>query len=125
MANVLYVDDEAAIRRAVSTWLTRRGHTVHVAADVATAQAILTEQQLDGVFIDVWIGGESGVALHEWMREHTPALAARAVFVTGDIGSSERLLRTIREQGLSVVPKPFNLKDLERIAATWDDTPSA
>jgi two-component system, NtrC family, response regulator PilR len=117
VANVLYVDDEAAIRRAVSTWLTRKGHTVYTAPNVASAQAILGEQPIDGVFIDLWIGAESGMSLHEWMREHTPALAARVVFVTGDAGSSEPLLRAVREQGLAVVPKPFDLNELARIAA--------
>ena len=119
VANVLYVDDEAAIRRAVSNWLTRKGHAVHTASDVASARAILADHQVDGVFIDLWLGSESGMTLHDWIRENIPALASRTIIVSGDPASSEQLLKAVRELGLEVLAKPFELRELSEIAAKW------
>ena len=119
MANVLYVDDEEAIAGAVRKWLTRKGHVVYTARDIESARTILSEHHVDGLFIDLWLGTDSGVVLHEWLRENAPPLAHRTVFVTGDSTSSEQLARVVREEGVQVVAKPFDLKDLERIVATW------
>lgn len=116
---VLYVDDEEAIRRAVSAWLTRRGHRVYTAATAASARDVLREHQIDGVFIDVWLGEESGVALHDWIRVHFPPLANRAVFVTGDLAPPEDVDRAIRQIGVEVLTKPFDLKEIEGIVRGW------
>src|SRR5690349_15750123 len=64
VANVLYVDDEEAIRRAVATWLRRKGHVVYTASDVASARTILQDHPIDGVFVDLWLGADSGMSLH-------------------------------------------------------------
>lgn len=116
---VLYVDDEAPIRRAVHTWLSRRGHTVHVAADVAGAQRIIESEQLDGAFVDLFLAGESGLALHAWMREHRPDLARHTTFVSGEASPTGEVGRLVREHGAGVLAKPFDLKELESIVAAW------
>jgi DNA-binding NtrC family response regulator len=119
VATVLYVDDEEAIRRAVRAWLTRKGHVVHTAHDVESAVHILETHPIDGVFIDVWLGADSGMTLHDWIREHDPSLAHRMVFVSGDLMPSENVERAVREHGVSLVAKPFDLKELERIVTGW------
>src|SRR3954464_3295672 len=85
MATVLYVDDEAGIRRAVVAWLTRRGHTVHAAATIGDARHLLESQCIDGAFVDLWLGEESGLELQDWIDEHQPDLSTKIVFVTGDV----------------------------------------
>jgi len=120
VANVLFVDDEEAIRRAVSTWLTRKGHVVYTAPDAESARDILRDHHVDGVFIDLWLGKDSGISLHDWLRDNVPPLARRTVFITGDTHySSDQLTRAVRDEGASVVAKPFDLKELERIVGTW------
>lgn len=116
MATIMYVDDEEAIRRAVGTWLTRRGHVVHAAADAAAARAIVQAEALDGVFIDLWLGDDSGLDLFKWIEAHDSSLAQRVAFVTGDmfneaLGES-RLARP-------VLTKPFALRQLEELATSW------
>jgi DNA-binding NtrC family response regulator len=115
----LYVDDEQAIRRAVRTWLERRGHAVYTAGDTAEARSLLTQHRVDGVFIDVWLGAESGLALHEWISEAMPALQSRVAFVTGDLDASEGDENAVRAIGQPVLAKPFDLPQLERLAETW------
>ena len=77
MATLLYVDDEALIGKAVARWFSRRGHTVHLAVDIATAQQAIAEHEPDALFIDVWLGSESGFELMSWIEDTRPALAGR------------------------------------------------
>jgi DNA-binding NtrC family response regulator len=112
MASILYVDDEEAIRRAVATWLTRRGHVVHAAGSISAALDLLESQSVDGAFVDLWIGGESGLELREWIDKHRPDLSANVVLVTGDPGSSGQL-------GRPILAKPFELTELDAFVARW------
>lgn len=118
MATVLYIDDEAPIRRAVRSWLTRKGHVVHEAEDAASARAVLEahSDHLDGVFIDVRLGEESGVELFAWLVDRVPRLATRVAWVTGD--HSEMPAPT-EAYDHPVFGKPFELPALEAQAARW------
>ena len=119
MATVLYVDDEDAIRRALRSWLMRRGHTVYTAGSGEEARAILTAQHVDGVFIDIWLGDESGFDLFEWIDMNRPAVAANAVFVTGDIIRDPDVENALNALERPVLTKPFELTELERIVSGW------
>ena len=118
MATVLYVDDEDAIRRAVVAWLTRRGHTVHAAATVSDARHLLESQTIDGAFVDLWLGDESGLELQDWIDEHQPDLSAKIVFVTGDIAAAVAN-ESLSALGRPVLAKPFDLRDLDAFVAGW------
>jgi DNA-binding NtrC family response regulator len=119
MATVLYVDDEAAIRRAVVAWLTRRGHIVHAVATVADARELLQSQSIDGVFVDLWLAGESGLELQDWIDENRPDISRNIVFVTGDLGAGEAATGSLAALGRPVLAKPFDLKQLDGFVAAW------
>jgi len=119
MPTVLYVDDEAGIRRAVVAWLTRHGHTVHTAATLAAARDLLDSQSIDGAFIDLWLGEESGLELQEWIDEHHPELSPNVVFVTGDPGADTAGRGALTELGRPVLAKPFDLQALDQFVAGW------
>lgn len=119
MATVLYVDDEEAIRRALKSWLVRRGHTVYTAGSVAEARAVLDAQRVDGVFIDIWLGNESGFDLFELIDMRWPQIADNAVFVTGDIIRDPDVERSLAALERPVLTKPFELGELERIVVGW------
>lgn len=119
MATVLYVDDEDAIRRALRSWLVRRGHTVFTAGSSDEARAILSANAVDGVFIDIWLGGESGFDLFEWIDMNRPRVAENAVFVTGDIIRDPDIERSLAALERPVLTKPFELGELERIVSGW------
>jgi len=77
MASLLYVDDEETIGRAVSRWFERRGHEVHVARSIEDAKQILAEHEPAAIFLDVWLGKESGFELMGWIEDEHPELADR------------------------------------------------
>lgn len=119
MASVLYVDDEDAVRRALRSWLVRRGHTVFIAGSSDEARGILESNPVDGVFIDIWLGEESGFDLFEWIDMNQPRVAENAVFVTGDIIRDPDVERTLSVLERPVLTKPFELTELERLVAAW------
>ena len=121
MATILYVDDELSVQRVVRLWLERRGHQVHTAASLAEAKRILAETSVDGAFIDVWLGSESGFDLQQWIATNEPRLARRIAFVTGDTAPDEPYASRIAEAGLPVLAKPFDFGELEEIVRGWGD----
>jgi len=122
MATVLYVDDEAAIRRAVVAWLTRRGHTVHTAATLGDARELLSSQSIDGAFVDLWLGAESGLELRDWIDEHRPDLSPNVVFVTGDPGADTAGQGPLGTLGRPVLAKPFDLEQLDHFVDGWSNS---
>jgi DNA-binding response OmpR family regulator len=116
MSVLLYVDDEETIGRAVARWFTRRGHTVHLAPTVAAARQVLTEHDPDALFIDVWLGNESGFELMSWIEDQRPELAERVTFVTGELADADRIDRVWRTLGRPVLQKPFDFAQLEQYA---------
>jgi DNA-binding NtrC family response regulator len=119
LATVLYVDDEDAIRRALRSWLMRRGHTVFTAGTSDEARAVLAANPIDGVFIDIWLGAESGFDLFEMIDMNWPQVAANAVFVTGDIIRDPNVERSLMALERPVLTKPFELIELDRIVRSW------
>jgi CheY-like chemotaxis protein len=119
MGAVLYVDDEPAMRRLVQQWLEHRGIDVRAADGIVGAQRACTLNQLDGIFIDIWLKDGSGFELYSWLEEHYPALARNTVFVTGDVTPQRDTGRRLKALGMPVLAKPFDLKELERYARGW------
>jgi DNA-binding NtrC family response regulator len=120
MAHVLYVDDERTIGRALRSWLSRRGHVVHTAATLEEARTILQSAPVDGVFIDIWLGTDSGFDLFEWIDMNNPAVAANSVFVTGDIIPDPSVQQALDVYARPVLVKPFELSELEGIVRGWE-----
>ena len=121
MAPVLYVDDEPGMRKIVQQWLEHRGIDVHAVDGVANAKRACMGRHLDGVFIDIWLKDGSGFELFAWLQEHYPALARNTVFVTGDVTPEMESGRQLKALGMPVLPKPFDLKQIERYARDWRD----
>jgi DNA-binding response OmpR family regulator len=114
MPSLLYVDDEENIGRIVARWFERRGHEVYIARDVAEAKRLLLVHSPDAIFIDVWLGSESGFELMSWIEDVRAHLADRVTFVTGELAESlDRGRRVFRTLGRPVLQKPFDLAQLE------------
>jgi DNA-binding response OmpR family regulator len=114
MSTLLYVDDEVLIGTAVARWFARRGHTVHLATTIAAAQQAISRDRPDALFIDVWLGSESGFELMSWIEDSHPTLATRVTFVTGELAGDAGPGRVWRTLGRPVLQKPFDLAELER-----------
>ena len=114
MPSLLYVDDEENIGRVVARWFEKRGHVVYLARDVAEAKRLLLVHSPDAIFIDVWLGAESGFELMSWIEDVRGHLADRVTFVTGELADSlEHGRRVWQTLGRPVLQKPFDLSQLE------------
>lgn len=104
---VLLIDDEPAIRAALS-----RAAPAHVevvsCGEGAEAQALLDgDARFDAIVCDVRMPGMDGVAFARWLAAAHPPLFERLVFATSDPDSVEGF-------GRAVLVKPFTGR------ALWD-----
>ena len=114
MATLLYVDDEVPIGRIIDRFFTRRGDKVLLARSIAEAQQLLDQCAPTAVFIDVWLGDESGFELFSWIEDNRPDLAGRVSFVTGDFVDDHASARPYEHLGCPFIQKPFELTALAR-----------
>jgi len=115
---VLIVDDEAAIRRPMAKFLTRRGAQVLEAGDGGEALALLEHESVDVILADLRMPRMSGTELFSTLEVQRPELAGRVVFLSGDVSQ-------LAEPGNTPVPrervlvKPVELSELERRVAEF------
>jgi PAS domain S-box-containing protein len=120
---ILVVDDEPGVRRALERLLGRRGHAVQVAESVASAAGVLAANDAwDVVLCDDRLGEESGVSLYRATAARNPRLAARFVFMSGDLANPE-LQALLRDRHIRSLSKPFPHAEL--LALVEDVSPSA
>lgn len=125
MATVMYVDDEEALLRIVPRWFENRGTTMLVAGSCAEARRLLRQHDVAGLFIDVWLGEETGFDLYAWIAEHRPHLKDRVVFITGDVAPGLAQGTELQALGRAVIAKPFELDDLQVYVTRWTQSARA
>jgi DNA-binding response OmpR family regulator len=93
---VLIVDDDDAVRKAVSTLLAKHGYLVCQASSAAGALQLLESTQIDLVVLDVGIGRETGLDLLDKIRATYPSVYV--VMLTGR-GYDEATWQAARARG--------------------------
>jgi len=107
---VLLIEDEPAVMAYVRAVLERSGYAVVSTESGAAALRILESEQFLGVVSDMRTpGGVDGADVHAWLSRHRPDLAARIVFITGDI-ANEDTAATLRKTGAPCIEKPFRVQ---------------
>lgn len=110
---LLVVDDEPAIRHAISTYFRSLGHTVDTASSGREAVATVMSADYDALLLDLRLPDTTGDAiLRELELEHR--VPPRVVFITGDT-QSESARSTLEATGRPVVSKPFLLDELATV----------
>jgi two-component system NtrC family sensor kinase len=107
---ILFIDDEAMLRTGVQAFGEMRGFTVITAADGIEGLETIRHTGVDAIVCDLRMPGMDGPAFHERLRRERPGLAARTVFITGDVVTTEGPLNVIRQP---ILTKPFALEKLE------------
>ena len=113
---MLVVDDETAMRSAISTFLATLGHQVTAASGGLEARALLDANEYDVVLLDLRMPDLGGDTLFEELRDRDPRHARRVVFVTGDVQGDDAR-RFLDRAGRPVVGKPFQLDELANVLA--------
>ncbi|MEP6731139.1 MAG: ATP-binding protein [bacterium] len=118
---LLFVDDEPALRSGMEAFGTMRGFSVVVAADGTAALEAARTGGVDAVVCDLRMPGMDGYAFHEQLRIERPGLAARTVFITGDVVTSITRGSVSRQP---VLTKPFSFDRIEEaLIAVMRGTP--
>jgi CheY-like chemotaxis protein len=118
---LLFVDDEPALRNGMEAFGKMRGFSVVAAADGASALEAARTGGVDAVVCDLRMPGMDGYAFHEQLRVERPGLAARTVFITGDVITSISRGSVSRQP---VLTKPFSFDKIEEaLIAVMRGTP--
>jgi two-component system NtrC family sensor kinase len=118
---LLFVDDEPALRSGMEAFGRMRGFIVVTAADGIEGLAHTRATGVDAVVCDLRMPGMDGYAFHEQLRVERPGLAARTVFITGDVVMSGSRGSVSRQP---VLTKPFSFDRIEEaLVAVMRGTP--
>ena len=118
---LLFVDDEASLRSGMEAFGAMRGFSVVVAGDGVSALEAARTSGVDAVVCDLRMPGMDGYAFHEQLRVERPGLAARTVFITGDVVTSASRGAVSRQP---VLTKPFSFDKIEEaLIAVMRGTP--
>jgi DNA-binding NtrC family response regulator len=110
---ILIVEDEAAIRLALSGLLRREGYEVEQAEDGAAAVARLRAEAFDLVLTDLALGpGPSGMDVLRVSRELHPE--APVVMITAH-GSEKVAVEAMKTGAEDYVPKPFDNDEIRLV----------
>jgi DNA-binding NtrC family response regulator len=109
-ARVLVVDDEPSICKALSMALSRAGYDVIAAQSGDAALAIVRNEHVDVMLIDLRIPDMRGDVIFEVAAGHQSHLRYQTLFMTGDI--TERAHKLILACKCNFLRKPFDLSDM-------------
>ncbi|MDQ3697005.1 MAG: ATP-binding protein [Gemmatimonadota bacterium] len=111
---LLFVDDEPALRNVMLSFGKMRNFTVTVAHDGVEALGLTRRESFDAVVCDLRMPGMDGPAFYEALRRENPTLAARTIFITGDVvGETSRSFLDTTTQ--PVLVKPFEFERVEEV----------
>ena len=102
--HVLVVDDDGALRHAISAMLAQAGYQTEQASDGPEALRKLQQQPVDLLLLDIGLPGMNGLdVLAQTRKQATPP---RVVMMTAD-DTPETLLKSFRGQAHRFIRKPF------------------
>ena len=101
---ILIVDDDRALRHALSSLLTAAGHHIEFAGDGPEALALLHSRPFDIVLLDIGLPSMSG--LDVLARVCELATPPRVIMMTAD-DTSQSVLEAVKRQAYRYIRKPF------------------
>ena len=110
VVRVLVVDDEPSICKALTMALSRAGYDAIAAQSGDSAIAIVRNEHIDVMLVDLRIPDMRGDVLFELAASHQEHLRYQTLFMTGDI--TERAHKLIAACKCHFLRKPFDLRDM-------------
>ncbi len=121
MANILIIDDEAAILNLMAKSCRQQGHDVTAVQTGRDGLKALDASQPDLMIVDLLIGDMNGLDIIRYSEEHYPK--TQVIMVTGN-GSVETAVEAMRLGAFDYLTKPFELADLQRTVQLGLQEPS-
>ncbi|MFO7177112.1 MAG: response regulator [Pseudomonadota bacterium] len=114
-AQILVIDDDPIVTRMLSRVLS--GHDVHVAHTGSEGLEQVRNHAFDVILCDLAMPGMSGIEFYRAVRELSPTVADRVVFMTGGAFTAEghEFLAKLPNSRLE---KPFDLGTLREVVKT-------
>ena len=112
MARILVVDDELSMREFLQILLSKQGHAVLTAGDVAGALEKFRESEPDLVVSDLRLGRESGLDLLRAVKAESPR--TEVVIMTA-FATAENAVQAMKLGAHDYVLKPFKVEELRLV----------
>jgi DNA-binding NtrC family response regulator len=106
---ILVVDDETSILRAMDRFLTEQGFGVTLCDSYQSALKVLSEGYIDLALVDLKLGSEDGIDLIRQIQKASPKTSS--IIMTG-YGSIESAVQAVKAGAFHYVTKPFEFADL-------------
>lgn len=113
--NILVVDDEVTIRRALERFLTGLGYQVWGVGNAEDAVKIVDQEVIDLALVDLVMPGIDGVELIRRLRVINPGIVTIVMTAYGTITSA---VEAMRAGAYHYLTKPFELEDISSLVAT-------
>lgn len=111
MARVVFVEDDATIRKLVQAALRSSPHEVHFATNGREGLELVMRLKPDAVFTDVSMPEMDGLELADAIRAHPDMADTPIVFITASVQKDQ--LERYAERGASAyLAKPFSTAQL-------------
>ena len=108
MQRLLIIEDDRNIAEGIQDILGAAGYDSRIAEDDMTAVALLKEEKIDLILMDVHLGAESG---YDLCREIRKNMEIPVIFLTA-CNSEMELIRGFQAGGDDYVTKPFRVQEL-------------
>jgi CheY-like chemotaxis protein len=115
---ILVIENNTFILELLRDLLIRFGYDVECIETGREALERLNQIEFDLIFLDIHLEDMNGRAVFQKLRERSPGLAQRVIFVTGDLGNTETEI-FLKESGNLWLPKPFTLKEIQQILESF------
>ena len=109
---VLFVDDEAPIRKVMQKELARMGHDALICEDGKVAVAALEEQSFDAAIIDLKMPGLTGWDVIDHLQQVAPD--TEVIISTGH-GSLDDAIQALRRGAYDFLTKPTKLVEVQNV----------
>jgi DNA-binding NtrC family response regulator len=109
MANVLIVDDDAALRDGLAETVADLGHAPRIAASGSDALTVLANEDIDCILLDLKMPGMDGIEVLRRVRDqqHPPATIILTAFAT-----AENTIEAMRLGAYDHLTKPIGRDEL-------------
>ncbi len=113
--NILIVDDEAMIRRALDKFLTDLGYKTWTAENGREGLEVIKREQIDLVLVDLMMPEMNGVELIRNIKQVSPSTVCIIMTAFGTITSA---VEGMKAGAYHYLTKPFELDDIASLVST-------
>ncbi len=122
MLKILVLEDDPALRFALTQVLEESGHLVYAAGDIPAAYEVLNQVKPELLLLDLMIGPVESIQVADLAGYRFPD--AEIVYLTGSKKYPNGELFELSRNGSWVLRKPIDFNELKAMIAHFESSPS-